>query len=135
MLFRSGIKINKDDQVIGAGVVENNSKNKALFVLSGTGYGKKTKISEYKIQKRAGSGIKTSKITLKTKEIIGAEVIDSNGGELVAISKKGQVIRTSFNEVKLQGRQTQGVRIMKLHPGDSIASMVTLNEDEDTAVE
>ncbi|MBL4644809.1 MAG: hypothetical protein JKX80_03000, partial [Candidatus Pacebacteria bacterium] len=52
-------------------------------------------------------------------------------GELVAISKKGQVIRTSLDEVKLQGRQTQGVRIMKLKPGDSIASMITLEEGTD----
>ncbi|MBL4644759.1 MAG: DNA gyrase subunit A, partial [Candidatus Pacebacteria bacterium] len=86
-----GIKLNKDDQVIGAGVVENGSKDNALFVLSGTGYGKKTQMREYKVQKRAGSGIKTSQITPKTKEIIGAEVIGREGGELVAISKKGQV--------------------------------------------
>jgi len=130
-----GIKLNKDDQVIGAGVVPSGSAGKALFVLSGTGYGKKTQMREYKIQKRAGSGIKTAQITAKTKEIIGAEVIDKEGGELVAISKKGQVIRTSLNEVKLQGRQTQGVRIMKLKTGDSIASMVTLGDEADTTGE
>jgi len=124
-----GIKLQKEDEVIGAGVVPSESKGNALFVLSGTGYGKKTKMSEYKVQKRAGTGIKTSQITPKTKEIIGAEVIRREGGEIVAISKKGQVIRTSLDEVKLQGRQTQGVRIMKLRAGDSIASVITLNED------
>ena len=130
-----GIKLGTDDIVIGTGIVEKDSKDKALFVLSGTGYGKKTQMREYKVQKRAGSGIKTAQITPKTKEIIGAEVIDREGGELVAISKKGQVIRTSLNEVKLQGRQTQGVRIMKLRAGDSIASMVTLTDDADTSGE
>ena len=130
-----GMKLGKDDEVIGAGIVEKDSKNKALFVLSGTGYGKKTKISEYKVQKRAGTGIKTAQITPKTKEIIGAEVIESSGGELVAVSKKGQVIRTSLDEVKLQGRQTQGVRIMKLRVGDSIASMVTLDGEVDVSGE
>ncbi|PCH91607.1 DNA gyrase subunit A [Candidatus Kaiserbacteria bacterium] len=130
----NGIKLGKEDLVIGAGIVEKGSKSKALFVLSGTGYGKKTKISEYKVQKRAGSGIKTAQITPKTKEIIGAEIIESTGGELVAVSKKGQVIRTSLDEVKLQGRQTQGVRIMKLRTGDSIASMVTLIDDDDDSV-
>ncbi len=124
-----GIKLSGDDQVIGAGIVEKDSKGKALFVLTGTGYGKKTQMREYKVQKRAGSGIKTSQITAKTKEVIGAEVIEREGGELVAVSKKGQVIRTSLDEVKLQGRQTQGVRIMKLRAGDSIASMVTLKEE------
>lgn len=129
------MKLGTSDEVVGAGVVESGSKDKALFVLSGTGYGKKTKISEYKIQKRSGTGIKTAQITPKTKEIIGAEVIESTGGELVAVSKKGQVIRTSLDEVKLQGRQTQGVRIMKLRAGDSIASMVTLSEEADTSGE
>lgn len=124
-----GIKLGKDDLVIGAGVVEKDSKGKALFVLTATGYGKKTQMREYKVQKRAGSGIKTVQITAKTKELIGANVIEREGGELVAISKKGQVIRTGFDEIKLQGRQTQGVRIMKLRAGDSIASMVTLDED------
>lgn len=130
-----GIKLGKDDIVIGAGVVEKDSKDKALFVLSSTGYGKKTQMREYKVQKRAGSGIKTAQITEKTKEIIGAEIIEKEGGELVAISKKGQVIRTSFDEIKLQGRQTQGVRIMKLRAGDSIASMVALLGDTDTGGE
>lgn len=130
-----GIKLGKDDQVIGAGVVRKGEKGQALFVLSSTGYGKKTEIKEYKVQKRAGSGIKTAQITPKTKEIIGAAVIPPEGGELVAISKKGQVIRTSLNEIKLQGRQTQGVRIMKLRAGDAIASMVTLAEEADTSGE
>ncbi len=129
----NGIRLGKGDEVVGAGVVEKDSKGKALFVLSATGYGKKTPVSEYKVQKRAGSGIKTAQITAKTKELIGAEVIAREGGELIAVSKKGQVIRTSLDEIKLQGRQTQGVRIMKLRTGDSIASMVTLEEDADTA--
>ena len=128
-----GIKLGKDDHVVGAGVVEKDSKGKALFVLSATGYGKKTQMKEYKVQKRAGSGIKTAQITPKTKEIIGAEIIKREGDELVAISKKGQVIRTSLDEVKLQGRQTQGVRIMKLRAGDSIASMVALAGDAEAA--
>lgn len=130
-----GIKLGKDDMVVGTGVVEKDSKGKALFVLSGTGYGKKTQMREYKVQKRAGSGIKTAQISAKTKELIGAHVIEKTGGELVAISKKGQVIRTSLDEVKLQGRQTQGVRIMKLRAGDAIASMVTLSGDTDTGGE
>ena len=125
-----GIKLGGDDSVIGAGVVAGGTKNNALLVVSATGYGKKTPMREYKVQKRAGSGIKTAHITDKTKELIGARVISREGGEVVAISRKGQVIRTSLDEIKLQGRQTQGVRIMKLRSGDSIASIVTLEEAE-----
>ena len=130
-----GMKLGKGDTIVGAGTLGGKDKESALLVLSATGYGKKTALEEYKVQKRAGSGIKTAAITDKTKELIGADVISKTGGELVAISKKGQVIRTSLNEVKLQGRQTQGVRIMKLRAGDAIASMVTLAEETDTGGE
>jgi DNA gyrase subunit A len=118
-----------DDLVVGAGVIHSKEgKDKALLVVTSTGYGKKTAMEEYKVQKRGGSGIKTIQITPKTKAIIGAEVINKLGGELVAISKNGVVIRTDLDEVKLQGRQTQGVRIMKLREGDEVASIITLDD-------
>jgi len=78
--------------------------------------------------KIVGSGVKTAAVTGKTGEIIGAKVVIGNlkEEELVVISKKGQVIRTSVNEIPTLGRATQGVRVMRLYPGDSIASMVAL---------
>jgi len=93
------------------------------------GYGKKTPMSEYKVQGRGGSGIKTADVTAKTGEIIGAKVLvgeEANEEEIVIISKKGQVIRTSTAEIPSLSRATQGVRIMKMREGDSIASMVAL---------
>jgi len=83
-------------------------------------------MSEYKVQGRGGSGIKTAEVTAKTGEIIGARIVSGNleDEELVVVSKKGQVIRTSVAEISLLSRATQGVRIMKLYQGDSIASMV-----------
>lgn len=125
-----GMKLGKNDKIIGAGVVHETDKDNALFVLSEAGLGKKTLLSEYKTQGRGGSGIKTAQITAKTKNLIGASVVHKEKGELVAISKKGQVIRISLSEVKLQGRQTQGVTVMKMRDGDSLASMVTLEETE-----
>ncbi len=121
-----GMSLGKDDIIIGSGVVKKGSEKQALLVLTSTGYGKKTKIGEYKVQKRGGSGIKTVNISSKTKELIGADVIDREGGEIVAISKKGIVIRTALDEVPVLGRATVGVRIMKLKAGDSVASMITL---------
>ncbi|OHA21380.1 MAG: DNA gyrase subunit A [Candidatus Taylorbacteria bacterium RIFCSPHIGHO2_01_FULL_51_15] len=97
-----------------------------LLVIMQNGYGKKTKLKEYKTQKRGGSGIKTAKITPKTGELIAAHVVTSPEEEVVAISKKSQVIRTGVNEIASLGRQTQGVRIMKLREGDSIASLTCL---------
>ncbi len=124
-----GMKLGKEDVVVGAGVAHGKSKTAELLVLSETGYGKKSALADYKIQGRGGSGLKTVQISEKTKALVGAAVIES-AGELIAISKKGQVIRTGLDEVPTQGRQTQGVRIMKLRAGDSIASMVTLEGEE-----
>lgn len=121
-----GIALTKNDSVIGSGIVKNGSENQALLVLTSTGYGKKTKMGEYKVQKRGGSGIKTVNISDKTKELVGAEVIDRDGGEIVAISKKGVVIRSALEEVPVLSRATVGVRIMKLKKDDSVASMITL---------
>ena len=123
------IKIGSDDKVISAGVVKAGDSGAEILVLSASGYGKKTKVKEYKVQNRGGSGIKTAKVTSKTGNLIAAKAIGSAGAdelELVAMSKKGQVIRLDLKEVPSLGRQTQGVRIMKLRAGDSIAALVCL---------
>lgn len=120
------VKLGKHDNLVGASVVRKDDKNPALLVLSENGYGKKTSIKEYKIQNRGGSGIKTAKVTDKTGKLIVAKIITDDDDELVAISKKGQVIRTQLDTIPSLGRQTQGVRVMKLRAGDSIASLVCL---------
>jgi DNA gyrase subunit A len=124
-----GIKLDKGDSVIGVGVIPKADKKKALFVVSRTGYGKKTELDEYKTQSRGGSGIKTMAITDKTKEIIAAAVVDPEQGEYVAVSDKGQVIRSELKQVPLLGRATQGVRIMKLREGDKLASVTIFEAD------
>ena len=119
------IKLSLTDKVVGANtIIDKESSN--LLVVTGKGYGKKTLVTEYKVQKRSGSGIKTAKLTIKTGDLIGSIVVDNSVSEIVAISKKGQVIRTDLASIPNLGRQTQGVRIMKLRDGDSIASLVCL---------
>ncbi len=121
------IKLGKGDRVIGAHPVpKEREKEAALLTMGANGYGKKTPISEYKIQGRGGSGIKTSNVTAKTGEIIASAVITNEEEEAVAMSKKSQVIRLGLSEIPSLGRSTQGVRIMKLRPGDSIASFICL---------
>jgi DNA gyrase subunit A len=120
------IKLEKNDAVISADIVSKDSKNPALFVIGSNGYGKKTDLSEYKTQKRGGSGILTMKVTSKTGSLMGAKVVTENEEEIVAMSKKSQVIRTDLKEIPTLGRSTQGVRIMKLREGDSLASMICL---------
>jgi len=123
-----GMSVRKGDRVVSAEVIPASAKDASLLVIMSKGYGKRTKLSEYKVQGRGGSGIKTAEVTPKTGEIIGARVVsgDLEGEELVVVSKKGQVIRTGVAEISLLSRATQGVRIMKMREGDSIASMVAL---------
>jgi DNA gyrase subunit A len=120
------IKLGKGDEVISAETVPNTLNNGTIMVISANGYGKCTDIDEYKVQNRGGSGIKTANVTPKTGNIISAKVFAEGEGEIVAISKKSQVIRVDAKEIPVLGRQTQGVRIMKLRDGDSIASLICL---------
>ena len=120
------MRLGKGDLIVGTGVVSKKTEKPELLVIMKNGYGKKTALKEYKTQKRGGSGIKTAKITPKTGQLIAAHVVTSPDEEVVAISKKSQVIRTDVKGIATIGRQTQGVRIMKLREGDSIASLSCL---------
>ncbi len=120
------MRLDKGDHIVAASVVPKIEKKHALLIISSNGYGKRTEIGEYKIQKRGGSGIKTANVTPKTGQIISAMVVDEETEELVAMSQKSQVIRTDVKEIPLLGRSTQGVRIMKLREKDVIASLICL---------
>ncbi|MDO8569184.1 MAG: DNA gyrase subunit A [bacterium] len=121
-----GLKLSKGDVVVGAHIVKSAWKSGHLLVISANGYGKRTKLSEYKVQGRGGSGILTSKVTPKTGSVIASQVVTDEENEVIAISKKSQVVRVDIKEIPILGRQTQGVRIMKLREGDSIASLICL---------
>lgn len=116
----SGMKVAKNDRIVGAGVITDEKAN--LLVVTDKGYGKRTSMDEYKVQKRAGSGIKTANVTAKTGEVIAALIVDDSMSEIIVASKKGQVIRTELSQVPCLGRATQGVRVMKLRDGDSLAA-------------
>lgn len=118
-----GMKLGKGDEVIGARIIKSSNKMGFFLTMSANGFGKKTSLKEYKIQKRGGSGIKTAKITPKTGKLIVARVLTGEEEELIAMSKKGQVIRTALKDIPSLGRQTQGVTIMRLRAGDGIASL------------
>jgi DNA gyrase subunit A len=120
------IKVDKVDHVISADVVSADAKNPALFVMGANGYGKKTALSEYKVQNRGGSGILTMNVTSKTGPLISAKVVTDDDEEIVAMSKKSQVIRVDLKEIPKLSRATQGVRVMKLREGDSLASLICL---------
>ena len=119
------MKLGKGDFVIGVDRIPKGETALALLTLSANGLGKKTNIKEYKTQNRGGSGIKTAKVTPKTGKLIVAKIVGEEN-EIIAVSQKGQVIRVDLKSIPTSGRQTQGVTIMKLHAGDSIASIACL---------
>jgi len=134
-----GLRLKGSDEVIGMDVINKNppidEKTKKpvkqfLLMVMENGYGKRTEISQYKIQGRGGSGVKAAKITSKTGPAILSSIIEEGVDEedLIVISRKGQVIRTSVKSISLLGRATQGVRIMRLDEGDKVASGACLKE-------
>ncbi|MBI2050066.1 MAG: DNA gyrase subunit A, partial [Candidatus Staskawiczbacteria bacterium] len=125
-----GIRLKKGDEVIGMDVIGNLKSKRYLLVVMENGYGKRTEISQYRIQGRGGSGIKTAKITSKTGPVVLSSVLEDTAKEedLIVISQKGQVIRTGVRSISQLGRATQGVRIMRLETGDKIASGACLKD-------
>jgi len=121
-----GIKLSKNDEVISVDVIKKATEKGAFLTMSANGFGKKTDLKEYKVQKRGGSGVKTAKVTPKTGKLIVAKVLSGEEEELIAMSKKGQVIRTALKDISSLGRQTQGVTIMRLRGGDGIASLACI---------
>jgi len=134
-----GIRLKKGDEVIGMDVISSFAKatedkgkkqKQYLLIVMENGYGKRTDISQYKTQGRGGSGIKTAKITSKTGPVVMSCILNEplEEEDLIVISRKGQVIRTSVKSISLLGRATQGVRIMRLEEGDKVASGACLKE-------
>ncbi|HSE35569.1 MAG TPA: DNA gyrase subunit A [Candidatus Paceibacterota bacterium] len=121
-----GMNLKGSDRVVTADVIRKDYPNAHLIVMSEQGYGKMTHVKEYKTQKRGGSGIKTAKVTPKTGKLMTGLILSDVEGEIVAISRNSQVIRVPLKDVPRLGRQTQGVRIMKLRSGDAIASITAL---------
>ena len=122
-----GVRLDKGEKVVGADVIPSGvEKGLKILVVMENGYGKRTDLKFYKVQKRGGRGIMTAKITSKTGKIVSAHVTSDENKEMVAVSLKGQVIRTSVEEISTLGRATQGVRIMRLESGDGLASVVVV---------
>jgi len=122
-----GIRLKSGDSVVGACMIigsKEDRKKLDVLVLTENGYGKRSALELYKVQKRGGSGIKTVNITTKTGKLIFSAIIDKDAEEedLIVISRKGQVIRLAINSISKLGRATQGVRVMKMASGDRVAS-------------
>ncbi len=124
-----GIKLGTSDHVVGMNVIRGDGKENELLILSANGFGKRSEVKHYKLQRRGGSGMKTAKVTPKIGKLIGADIInkgDTEECDLMTTSKKGTIIRIPLKSVPLLSRVTQGVRVMRPQSGDSVASFTIL---------
>jgi DNA gyrase subunit A len=122
--FKAG---NPEDQVVTAAVVD---ESLSLLVVSETGYGKRTKLDEYRVQSRGGSGILTMNCTEKTGLVVGAEVVEDDD-KLLLMSVKGKGIRMRVKEIRATGRVAQGVRLVNLTGQDQVASIARIVKGTD----
>ena len=123
-----GINLREKDKLVRMGIIEKKTAKEKLEILVVTenGFGKKTDLKHYKLQKRGGLGIKTAKLTSRTGDIVTSQILKDSQEDLIAISQKGKVIRTKLKDISSLGRATQGVKIMKLTKGDRVASIACI---------
>jgi DNA gyrase subunit A len=120
-----GIKLKKDDELVGMEVIKKGISKGNLLFLTENGFGKRTEIKEFRIQKRGGMGIKCTKVTQKTGGLVEIKFL-SEETDLICISRKGKILKTKISLIPKQMRQSQGIRIMRLEEGDKIASAICI---------
>lgn len=128
-----GITLAADDVVVAVEVLEKNTKDTILMVTS-KGYGKRSEVTEYRIQSRGGVGIITQKTTDKVGYVVGAKKV-SEAQEMILSTDQGQVIRSRVSDVSILGRNTQGVRLINLDDKAEVLTGVAVLTDEDRAGE
>ncbi len=124
-----GISIEEDDEVVSMIAIEPDAK-KDVLVLSENGYGKRTDLDEYRITNRGGKGVRTINVTEKTGKLVSMQAV-TDENDLMIINRSGIAIRTGVEQIRLAGRATQGVKIINLREGDSIASVVVVPKSEE----
>ena len=132
-----GISIEDDDEVVGMITVEANEEARALnhvLVVSENGFGKRSEIEEYRLTSRGGKGVKTINITDKTGSLVAVKKV-TDETDLMIINKSGVTIRVSVSDIRLAGRATQGVKLISLREGDSIAAVCSVNKSEEKLAE
>jgi DNA gyrase subunit A len=120
----TGIKLGKEDSVVSLEILD----NEAVLSITEKGYGKRTFVNDYRKTARAGKGVINLKVTAKTGDVVNTVSVDSKDG-IIITTAKGIVIRTSLKNIRIMGRATQGVRIVKLQPGDKVTDVVKIPEE------
>ena len=132
-----GINIDEDDEVVGMITYDPSAEDASahtILVVSENGYGKRTDFDEYRKTSRGGKGVKTLQITEKTGDLVAIKnVTDEN--DLMIINRSGLTIRMAVSGIKVAGRATQGVKLINIKDGDSIAAVSVVNKSEEDAPE
>lgn len=124
-----GVRLRPNDSVVGMDIVTNDDQ--ILLVISEKGFGKRTKASNFPAHKRGGVGIKAAIVTAKTGPIISVQTIEPGMTEAIMVSENGQTIRLGLDDIKLLGRTTQGVTVMRLSGDDAVSSIGMMESSEE----
>ena len=123
-----GIKLSKDDYVIGMEPIYGDDKY--LLAITENGFGKRTEVEEYRVQIRAGKGVITYKTTPKTGKVVGIKVVNDDD-EIMLVTDNGIVIRLEVENISILGRSTQGVTLMRTNDGGKVVAIAKVSETED----
>ncbi|EFM38130.1 DNA gyrase, A subunit [[Eubacterium] yurii subsp. margaretiae ATCC 43715] len=121
------MRLKKDDEIVSLEIASN---DKQVLIISENGYGKRTQVSKYKVQSRAGVGVKTYKITEKTGNIADAKIVEESD-EVMIINSDGTLIRTPVAEISLLSRDTSGVKVMRSGENDIISAIEIIQSEEE----
>ncbi|MBQ3430642.1 DNA gyrase subunit A [Candidatus Saccharibacteria bacterium] len=125
-----GARLRPKDEIVGMDIITDPGQK--ILVISANGYGKATLASNFPAHKRGGVGIRVAAVTAKTGAIVAVHTLDPEAKEVIMMSSKGQAIRVSVKDIPTLGRATQGVRIMKMSEGDTVASIgIVLPEEKE----
>ena len=132
-----GISIEDDDEVVGMICVDPSlvgEQNRTILGESENGFGKKSELDDYRLTSRGGKGVKTLNITDKTGKLVALKSVTEDN-DLMIINKSGITIRVAVSDIRVAGRATQGVKLINLREGDSIAAVCVVNKSEDKPAE
>jgi DNA gyrase subunit A len=123
-----GIKLSKGDRVVAMVVIS--EAHNTLFTVTEKGYGKRTWVNEYRVQSRGGRGVINIKTTEKVGQVVGVILVNDHD-EVMLIGAGGNIIRIGVQDVRIIGRSTQGVRLIRIQKGDHLAAVAKLAEQDE----
>jgi DNA gyrase subunit A len=123
-----GIRLKENDFLVGAGVLEENSK-KTILTVTENGYGKRSSAEDYRIQKRGGKGVFAIKSSKRNGNVIGSMIVDEDQ-EVILIADSGKMIRMPLDTIRVIGRTTKGVKLINIELGEKVVGMDIIDIDQ-----